>query len=100
MGYTVLEAANGREALDRAAAFDGTIDLLLTDVIMPGMQGPALAERLAESRPSLKTLFVSGFPQDSIVREGVGDADVNYLPKPFSAEALSRAVRSVLDGAG
>jgi FixJ family two-component response regulator len=70
---------------------------LLTDVIMPGMHGAALSAELTRARARLRTLFVSGFPEDSIVRHGVLKDDVAYLPKPFSAAALGHAVRAVLD---
>ena len=98
LGYRVIEAANGAEALAVAAAHPGPIDLLVTDVIMPGMHGADLAERLTAVRPGLRTLYVSGFTEDSVIHHGVAGVDVAYLPKPFSGEAIGRAVRAVLDG--
>ena len=100
LGYTVLEAANGSDALVVSAAHVGSLDLLVTDVIMPGMQGAALAAEMTLARPGLRTLFVSGFPEDAVIRRGVLADHVAYLPKPFDVAALGRAVRAVLDGPG
>ena len=96
-GYTILEAASGTEALTLAAAHDGRIALLVTDVIMPGLQGHQLAEQLTAARPELRTLYVSGFTENSVIHHGVPDHGVAFLPKPFSAEGLCAAVRRVLD---
>ena len=97
-GYTVIEAANAGEALLRSEAHEGTIHLLLSDVVMPGMSGPALvAERLASVRPEMKVLCMSGYTDDAAVRHGVMDAALAYLQKPFSVEMLTRRVRDVLD---
>jgi nitrogen-specific signal transduction histidine kinase/ActR/RegA family two-component response regulator len=96
-GYTVLSAADALAALALAAAHAGQIELLVTDVIMPGLQGHQLAERLAAERPDLRVLYVSGFTESSVIHQGVLGADVAFLPKPFSAEALGRAVRQALD---
>ena len=94
-GYTVLDAANGRAALEVAAGFVGTIDLLLTDVIMPEMNGRQLADRLTASRPGIKVMFASGYSADDLVRHGV-EAGMAYMQKPFSPEALAQKVRDVL----
>ena len=72
--------------------------MLLTDVVMPGMQGVELAARLTEHRPSLRTLYVSGFTEASGIYRALGRPGVTYLPKPFSAESLGKAVRAALDG--
>jgi len=97
LGYTVLGAANGTEALRVALAQGKKLDLLLTDVIMPEMNGKALAERLTVLWPGLKVLFVSGYTDETIARQGILDEGRAFLPKPFSPEVLARKVREVLD---
>ncbi|MHB8398667.1 MAG: response regulator [Candidatus Limnocylindrales bacterium] len=97
-GYTVLAAENGAAALTLAASHGGPIALLVTDVIMPGLQGHELAEQLTAARPELRVLYVSGFTENSVIHHGVPDHDVAFLPKPFSADGLGSAVRAVLDG--
>jgi two-component system cell cycle sensor histidine kinase/response regulator CckA len=93
LGYRVLEAGDPNEALREAAAHDGAIDLLLTDVVMPHMRGPELARRVVESRPGLKVLYMSGYPDDTLLDRGV-----SFLAKPFSPDLLGRKVRELLDG--
>ncbi len=95
-GYQVLEASGGAEALEWSRRHPGAIDLLVTDVIMPNMTGRELAARLQESRPDLKVLYVSGYTADIIGREGVLEAGMDYLPKPFTPEQLAVKVRAVL----
>jgi CheY-like chemotaxis protein len=97
LGYTVLEAADGAAAQAQSSAHQGGIDLLLTDVIMPGLLGHQLAEQLAAVRPGLRVLYVSGFTENSVIHQGVPDAGIAFLPKPFSAEALAGAVRRALE---
>jgi len=97
-GYTVLEAAGGAEALTIAASHSGPIALLLTDVVMPGLQGHQLAAQLTAARPEMRVLYVSGFTENSVIHDGVADQGVAFLAKPFSADALGEAVRAVLDG--
>ena len=99
-GYTVLEAADGSEALAIAGLHPGAIDLLVTDVIMPGLQGHQLAEQLSASRPGVPVLLVSGFPENAAVRGGASDRHVSFLPKPYSADGLSRSVRQAIDASG
>ena len=96
-GYTLLEAEEGQEALRLAANHIGPIHLLLTDVIMPGMNGKLLAENLVQSRPDLKILFMSGYTDNAIVHHGVLDSGINLLQKPFGPVALAQKVRDVLD---
>lgn len=96
-GYKVLEASDGQSALALFESHREEIDLLLTDVVMPRMGGPELAEKFQSLRPGLPVLFVSGYTDDAIVRDGVLDLDVNFLQKPFSLETVSRRVRQLLD---
>jgi PAS domain S-box-containing protein len=97
-GYTVLEAGDGAQALWLAERHGGPIHLLVTDVVMPGLGGRGLAERLCAARPGLKVLYLSGYTDDAVVRHGVSREAVHFLPKPFSAAALALKVREVLDG--
>ncbi len=96
-GYTVLEARNAGEALLLVEQHQGPIHLLLTDVVMPGMSGPQLAQRLAKIRPDMKVLFMSGYTDDSAVRHRVIESDFAYLQKPITVDTLTRKVRAVLD---
>jgi len=96
-GYTVLEASNGDEALRVAAGHLGAVHLLVTDVVMPGLSGPATAERLAERVSGVRVLFVSGYTDDAVVRHGILHHRVNFLQKPFTPSALTSRIREVLD---
>lgn len=96
-GHTVLEAADGEEALRVSLRHPGVIHLLITDVVMPGMSGRVLAERLAAERPDLKVLYVSGYAENAIVHNGILDAGTAFLHKPLTADVLLRKVREVLD---
>ena len=95
-GYIVLEARNGREALQLADAHSGAIDLLVTDVIMPEMGGSRLAELLTARRPEIKVLFLSGDTEDAVARHGAR-AESAFLQKPFSPKTLLETVRKILD---
>jgi PAS domain S-box-containing protein len=97
-GYRVIEAKDGIAALDAAAAYDGTIDLLLTDVIMPGLNGRQLADRFTTAHPETRVLFMSGYAGEALSAQGVLDASVAFLAKPFVPAELARKVREVLDG--
>jgi two-component system, cell cycle sensor histidine kinase and response regulator CckA len=99
-GYHVLEAANGADALSLAARQPGRIDLLMTDVVMPGMNGRELAGCLLESRPSLRVLYMSGYTGEIVSMQGMLDSGAAYLAKPFTAGQLSRKVREAIGGAG
>jgi CheY-like chemotaxis protein len=96
-GYSVLTAGHGQEALVTAAQTAQTIDLLITDVVMPQMGGRELAEQLTARQPSLKLLFTSGYTDDAVVRHGVLTAGVHFLAKPFMAKTLLTKVRQILD---
>ncbi len=96
-GYTVLEAENGAEALELLARTTGPVDLVLTDVVMPRLNGRELGERLAAERPELPVLFMSGYTDDDIVRRGLLHPDAPFLQKPFMPADLARRVREVLD---
>ena len=95
-GYRVLEAASGFEALRVSASHTGRLDLVLTDVVMPGMSGRELAERLAPVRPGMKVLYMSGHTDDAIFHHGVTQAGTGFLQKPFTPDALERRVRDLL----
>jgi two-component system cell cycle sensor histidine kinase/response regulator CckA len=93
----VLAASGGAEALYLARQYSGEVRLLLTDVVMPGLSGAALAEQLAEIQPALKVLFMSGYTNDAILHHGVLEPGISFLQKPFGPADLLRKVRTVLD---
>jgi CheY-like chemotaxis protein len=97
LGYRVLTASNGEEALRISQEHDGEIRLLLTDVILPGMNGRQIANMLVERNPSLKVLYCSGYTEDTIVHHGVLEPHIHFISKPFSIPALSQKIRSILD---
>jgi two-component system, cell cycle sensor histidine kinase and response regulator CckA len=99
-GYNVLTAADGREALEVARSHSGPIHLLLTDVVMPGINGRVLAERLAPRQPGMKVLYMSGYTDSFIAGHGVLEAGTHLLHKPFTQDVLARKVREVLDSTG
>jgi CheY-like chemotaxis protein len=96
-GYRVLESSNGGEAFLISKDFDGVIDLLLTDVVMPRLTGRKLADELAMQRPRMKILFASGYSDDTVLRPGTLDPKIEFISKPFTPDALLIRVREVLD---
>jgi two-component system cell cycle sensor histidine kinase/response regulator CckA len=96
-GYVVLVAASGAEALALSAAFESTIDLVISDAVMPGMGGGEVVRRLQEQRPGLKALFMSGYTDDEVIRRGIISATTSFIQKPFSLTAFARATRETLD---
>ncbi|HUA16333.1 MAG TPA: ATP-binding protein [Verrucomicrobiae bacterium] len=96
-GYKVIEAADGAVAMQIAVAHEGVIHLLLTDVIMPGMNGRELAQRIAEIRPNVKILYMSGYTENVVGHNGTLDAGVRLLQKPFNLRDLKSKVREVID---
>jgi two-component system, cell cycle sensor histidine kinase and response regulator CckA len=95
-GYRVVEAANGKDAIARCRHHDGPLDLLLTDVVMPHLGGRQLAQQLRGRYPHMKVLFMSGYMDDAILREGLSREGMAFLPKPFSPEALEQKIRDIL----
>src|SRR5579859_406760 len=96
LGYAVLEAASGVAALQVAKEFDGTIHLLLTDVVMPEMSGPELARRMTTLHPETKIIFTSGYTNDAITRQGVLNPSIAFIQKPYRPKALARKIQEVL----
>jgi two-component system cell cycle sensor histidine kinase/response regulator CckA len=96
-GYTVLEARHGIEALLTSAKYVGPIHLLLTDVVMPQMSGPEVAEKILTVRPEIKVLYISGYPDHPVFDQGGVNRQTGFLPKPFSPPVLAQKVREVLD---
>jgi PAS domain S-box-containing protein len=95
-GYFVVEAENGEAGVAAAAKHEGKIDLVITDVVMPGMGGRELVKQLATTRPETRVLYLSGYTEDAIVNEGTIDSGTAFLQKPFTLQNLSRKVREVL----
>jgi two-component system, cell cycle sensor histidine kinase and response regulator CckA len=98
-GYRVLAASSADDALRMARGEGGRIDLVVTDVVMPGKSGAELVDRLTVDRPGIRVLYMSGYTDDAILRHGVLEADVNFIQKPFAPDELTRKVREVLDRA-
>ena len=97
LGYSVLTAENGKQALTVAANYSENIDLVITDVVMPQMGGRELVERLTPLRPNLRAVYMSGYTDDAIVRHGLMDDRLEFIQKPFTADALARKVRTALE---
>jgi CheY-like chemotaxis protein len=96
-GYCVLEATAAQEACNFCLQHQGPIHLLITDVVMPGMNGQTLADRLVALRPDMRVLFISGHPGDAVARHGVLPPSAAFLQKPFPPDTLARKVREILD---
>lgn len=95
-GFRVLRARNAAEA-QTAVRQQESVQLLLSDVVLPGQNGPALAKDLQGAQPAMKTIFISGYPENIVTRYGLTAAQTSYLPKPFSAESLLAKVRQALE---
>jgi PAS domain S-box-containing protein len=96
-GYLVHEAASAAEALERFAELEGRVDLVVTDVVMPGGSGKELGNELLKRKPDIKIIFASGYTENTVVHQGVVDAGTHFLPKPYGPAELARRVREVLD---
>jgi len=96
LGYTVLPAATPEEAMRQSETYSGDIHLLLTDVVMPGMNGRDLADRIRQTRPAIRSLYMSGYTADIIARQGVLEKGVQFIQKPFSLDQLARKVREAI----
>ena len=97
LGYRVLDARNGDDALRIYRAHQAPVALVLTDVVMPGMSGRELVERLADHQQGFAVLYTSGYTDDEIVRRGVASERAAFLPKPYTPRRLAAAVRAALD---
>jgi two-component system cell cycle sensor histidine kinase/response regulator CckA len=97
LNYNILPASNGTEALEIAKNYSGIIDLLITDVVMPGMNGRQLAERLLKIRPDIKVLFTSGYTENAIAHHGIIEKDLSFIGKPYSTRELAQKIRQLLD---
>jgi two-component system, cell cycle sensor histidine kinase and response regulator CckA len=97
-GYTVLAAESGREALQLVRNHAGPLHLLITDVMMPDMDGPELVRQLATIRPDTRTLFMSGYMDDTLGERGILSTNANFIQKPFSPGTIAQRVREILDG--
>jgi nitrogen-specific signal transduction histidine kinase/CheY-like chemotaxis protein len=96
LGYSVLAASSGQQALSLASEHGGHIDLLITDVVMPKMSGRELSQMLGRLRPELKTIYMSGYTDDAVLRHGINELSATFLQKPFSLGTLARKVRNML----
>ena len=96
-GYSVIPAGNGEEALENLSVLRKPVDLLVTDVVMPGMDGAEVARRVRKQCPFVGVLYISGYTQDAIVHDGVLDPGVEFIQKPFDGTALLNKVRAIID---
>ncbi|MDH5591195.1 MAG: response regulator, partial [Gemmatimonadota bacterium] len=96
-GYNVVEASGGTEALAAVEKLEGRVHLLLTDVVMPGMNGRELSQELTARYPNVRVLFMSAYTEDEVILHGVRVAEVDFISKPFTIDGLRRKVRIILD---
>ena len=96
-GYTVHEAGSGVEALEKIEELDGNVDIVVSDVVMPEMDGPTLLRELRKLHPDMKFIFVSGYAEDAFAKNLPENAQFGFLPKPFSLKQLATAVKEVLE---
>jgi len=96
-GYTVLPAESATAALRHGSRYEGPIDLMLSDVVLPRMSGPEIAERMRQLRPGIRVLFMSGFTDETLIQHGLARSDERLLEKPFSRDTLLARVRQALD---
>ena len=99
-GYEVFEADGGEEALEVLEELDFKIDLMISDVVMPEMDGPTLLKHVRETMPNLKVIFVSGYAEESVRRDIEDDQSVEFLPKPYSLDQINTKVKEVLQKIG
>jgi DNA-binding response OmpR family regulator len=99
-GYNVLQAGDGVEGVQKAQDYQGKIDLLLTDTIMPRMNGKQLSDELKKSRSQVKVIFISGYTAEVLSQQGILDSNIHLIQKPFELDYLVKRVRKVLDEAG
>ena len=97
-GYRVIEASDGIAGMRVSEEYQGNIEILITDVVMPGMSGRELAKRVAAARPNIRVLYLSGYTEDAIIHEGALEPGTGFLQKPFTLQVLARKVREVLQG--
>jgi two-component system cell cycle sensor histidine kinase/response regulator CckA len=97
LGYRIIEAQNGTQAVEMNQTFAGEIRLLLSDIVMPDGNGVAWSQRLTKDRPSLSTLFISAHSREALQRDGIPDPGPDFLQKPFHSDALARKIREILD---
>ena len=97
-GYTVIEASDGIAGMRVSEEYQGNLEILITDVVMPGMSGRELAKRVAAARPNIRVLYLSGYTEDAIIHEGALEPGTGFLQKPFTLQVLARKVREVLQG--
>ena len=96
-GYTVLEASGGTDALHICQQYEGQLHLLLTDVLMPGMNGQSLAEQVTDLRPCTRVLYMSGYADSTLITLSERKTEIAFIRKPFTPDALARKVRAILD---